>query len=87
MALATALSFERLGLIFGPCCLLLFSLRAKLVLVVSHLLARLCVRLLEGSVQSCFFLWLKLHFLGFTVLPWSATVLPQGTVLPQPARQ
>ena len=48
------------------------------MLVVSHLLARLCVRLLEGSVQSCFFLWLKLHFLGFTVLPWPATVLPQG---------
>jgi len=39
VAPATTLSLERLCLVFGPCCLLLFFLRAELVLVLPRVLA------------------------------------------------
>ena len=42
------------------------------------MLARWCVRSFEGSLQRPLFFCLKLHFLGITILPWPATVLPQG---------
>ena len=78
MASATALSLERLCLVFCLCCLLPLFLRAELVLVVSIVLALWCGLSLEGSVLRCSLVWLKLFFLELTVLPRPATVLPQG---------
>ena len=78
MAPATALSLESLCLVFGLCYLLPLFLRAKLVLVVSSVLALWCGLSLEGSVLRCYLFWLKLSFLELTVLPRPATVLPQG---------
>ena len=47
-----------------------------------HVCAILCVRLLEGCIAKAVFFcfYRNLHFLGFTVLPWQATVLPQELV-------
>ena len=63
---------------FVPCCLLP-SCCVVFVFELPRVCARLCVRLLEGCFAKAMFLCfcLNLHFLGFTVLPWQATVVPQ----------
>ena len=68
----------------GWCLLSFFSLiRAELVFELPRVLARWCVHFLEGCIAKAVFLSClrNVHFLGFMVLPWLATVLPL------PARQ
>src|SRR3954469_272646 len=78
MAPATALALERLYCVFSPCCLLLRLLCALLECVVSWVSSFVCPftgRLLcKGHVLLCF---QNVHFLGSTVLPWPAMVLPR----------